>query len=678
MNSEAEFDLDTIEEIENVWIPLNDGCRLAARLWLPKTARETPVSVILEYLPYRKRDFMRSRDEPIHRYHALHGYAAIRVDVRGSGDSDGILEDEYCAQELADALEVIDWLTQQEWCDGGVGMMGISWGGFNALQVAALRPTALKAVITLCSTDDRYADDAHYMGGCLLNENMQWGSILMLYTALPPDPDIVGDGWRETWRQRIETLNAFPATWMSHQARDEFWQHGSVCEDWDAIQCPVYAVGGWADGYTNAIPRLLKNLKSPKKGLIGPWAHCFPHDGVPGPSIGWLQESVRWWDHWLKGRDTGIMDEPMVRVWMQESVPPQPQYAEWPGRWIAEPSWPESDEQQSQWFLNAGHLSKEAESPTEVSFSSPQTTGVRSGEWCGFGADGEMPRDQRPDDGGSLVFDSDELSERTEVLGAPVVAVDICSDSPSAMLVVRLGDVAPDGSVLRVSYGLLSLTHRDGHAVPQALEPGAWYRVRVQLNDLAHAFPAGHRIRVSLSTSYWPIAWPSPKPVILDVRTGTGLLSLPVRTARVEDTELSPFAPPLAAPGTTHKKLRALPMKRGIEIDLATNEMVYTLKSDGGEFDGASLAHIAEINLDIGYTMMKRYRILENDPLSAVTEFEQTAQLKRGDWHAQIICRTRLSSTAETFEFSGVLEAFENKALFANREWTISIPRQLT
>ena len=673
----AAFDLTGIEEIEHVWIPMPDGCRIAARVWLPKTAHTSPVPAILEYIPYRKRDFMRSRDEPIHRYFALNGYAAIRVDVRGSGDSDGILEDEYTAQEHQDALAIIDWITSQNWCDGGVGMMGISWGGFNALQVAALRPKALKAVITLCSTDDRYADDAHYMGGCLLNENMQWGSILMLYTALPPDPDIAGDGWRETWRARLEHLNPFPAVWMGHQARDDFWRHGSVCEDWSAIQCPVYAVGGWADGYSNAIPRLMEHLQGPKKGLIGPWAHCFPHDGVPGPSIGFLQEAVRWWDHWLKDRDTGIMDEPMVRAWMQESMPPQPQYAEWPGRWIAEDTWPSANRIDRQWVLNPGHLGQEPEPPTEISFSSPQTTGVRAGEWCGFGADGEMPRDQRPDDGGSLTFDSDVLNERLEVLGAPAVEIDIASDSPSGLIAVRLCDVAPDGSVLRVSYGLLNLTHRAGHAAPEALEPGTWYRVRVQLNDIAHAFPEGHRLRVSLSTSYWPIAWPSPSPTILSVRLGTGTLTLPERPPRGTDATLPAFGPPVAAPGTTHQKLRALPMRRTIDIDLASNEMVYTLKSDGGEFDGASLARIEEIALDIGYTLHKRYRILETDPLSAETEFVQRAVLQREGWNIRVECRTRLSSTAQTFQFTGDVEAFENDAPVAHREWTLSIPRNL-
>ena len=274
-------DLSSIEEIENIWITMPDGARLAARMWKPKDADRNPVPALLEFIPYRKRDFMRSRDEPMHRYFALHGYASVRVDLRGSGDSDGVLHDEYSAAEHDDALAIIAWLEKQPWCSGTVGMTGISWGGFNALQVAALNPPALKAIITLCASDDRYADDAHYKGGCLLNENMQWGSILTLYNGLPPDPEIVGSRWREMWRERIDALEPFPAVWMRHPWYDEYWQHGSVRETYDAIKCPVYAIGGWADGYTNAVSRLLANLKAPRKGLIGPWAHNFPHDARP-------------------------------------------------------------------------------------------------------------------------------------------------------------------------------------------------------------------------------------------------------------------------------------------------------------------------------------------------------------------------------------------------------------
>ena len=324
-----------VREIEHCWIPLRDGRRLAARLWLPADAMDAPVPAILEYIPYRKRDLTRTRDEPMHRYFAGHGYAAARVDVCGAGDSDGVLLDEYHEQELEEGVAVIEWLAAQPWCTGAVGMMGKSWGGFNALQIAARRPDALRAIITVCSSDDRYADDAHYMGGCLLNENLTWGSVLQTLSALPPDPAVVGDGWRETWLARLRSEVLFPEVWLRHQRRDAYWRRGSVCEDFARITCPVYAIGGWADAYTNAVPRLLAGLRSARKGLVGPWSHNYPHDGAPGPAIGFLQEARRWWDHWLKGIDTGIMDEPAYRVWMQESAPPASWYAERFGRWVA-------------------------------------------------------------------------------------------------------------------------------------------------------------------------------------------------------------------------------------------------------------------------------------------------------------------------------------------------------
>ena len=664
-----------IVEIENAWIPMADGCRIAARIWLPKGAGEpAPVPAILEYIPYRKRDFMRARDEPIHRFFAQNGYAAIRVDLRGSGDSDGILFDEYSQQELDDALEIIAWIATQPWCSGAVGMMGISWGGFNALQVAALDPPALKAIITVCSTDDRYADDAHYMGGCLLNENLQWGSILMSSAACPPDPLIVGERWRTMWRERIDHLVPFPALWMQHPWRDEYWKHGSVCEDYALIKCAVYAIGGWADGYSNAVPRLLAGLSCPKKGLIGPWAHVFPHDGVPGPAIGFLQEAVRWWDQWLLGRETGIMDEPAYRVWMQESVDPQPWHEERPGRWVAEASWPSPRIEDRRFYLAPGRLEPGPGRATTLAFSSPQPTGLAAGEWCAFGAEGEMPLDQRPDDGRSLTFDTEPLTEQVEILGAPVVELDVAFDEPEALLAVRLNDVKPDGTSTLVTYGLLNVCHQGDHERPEPLQRGVFNRVRLQLNDIAHAFPAGNRLRLAISTSYWPIAWPSPEPVILSLRTGHSALYLPVRPPAPEDRALRPFEPPIAAAGTAPKTLRELPLRRVVEIDLATNETVYTFESAE---DGAALARIEAIALDLGAIFRKRHRISEYDPLSAQTQIDQTTVMRRSDWSVRIECRTRLGATRTTFQFSADLDAFEGDAPFARRSWQLAIPRQL-
>jgi uncharacterized protein len=663
--------------IENCWIPMSDGCQLAVRIWLPAAALRSPVPAILEYIPYRKRDFTRARDEPMHYYFAGNGYAAVRVDVRGSGDSDGLLLDEYVRQEQDDALEVIRWIAQQPWCSGAVGMMGKSWGGFNSLQVAARRPPELKAVVTVCSTDDRYADDAHYMGGSLLNENLTWGSVLMSVNACPPDPEIVGEQWRAMWRNRLEHAAFFPEVWLDHQRRDDYWKHGSVCEDYDAITCPVYLVGGWADAYRNAIPRMLAGLKVPRKGLIGPWAHVYPHDGVPGPAIGFLQETLRWWDHWLKSIDTGIMTEPMLRVWMQESVPPKPFQEYRPGRWVAERAWPSPRIATKHYWLNAGRLSCAKRHECSIDFSSPQTTGLSAGDWCGFGIKGEAPSDQRADDGCSLTFDSDPLPERMEILGAPAVTLELSSDQPVAFIAVRLNDVAPGGASTRVTYGLLNLTHRNSHERLEPLEPGKRCRIIVSLNDIAHAFLAGHILRLAISTSYWPVAWPAPRPVTITVFTGESFLDLPLRTPDPKDDELQPFEAPEQAPLAEQTELRSVALRRVIERDLVTNETVYTIFSDSSEVDSQPSARFEAIDLDLDHTIFQRFTIGEDDPLSAAAEVVQKALFRRGAWKTRVETRTRLTSTENHFLLQAEVKAYENEEEFFARTWERRVKRDL-
>ena len=559
---------------------------------------------------------MRVRDEPIHRYFALQGYVSVRVDVRGTGDSYGLMHDEYCQQELEDALEVIAWIAAQNWCDGSVGMLGISWGGFNSLQVAALKPPALKAIISLCAADDRYSDDAHYMGGCLLGENMQWGSILTMYGSYPPDPQVMGEQWLAEWQNRLEALRAYPVVWMQHPWRDSYWRHGSICEDYGAIKIPVYLVGGWADGYSNSILRSFAKLSCPKKALIGPWAHCFPHDARPGPEIGFFFKRRR------AGGITGSK---------------APTKGSWPSRQCGCGCRTVSSQNRSmrtgraggsrkprgqlrackpqRWYLNAATLDDTAGGEETLSFSSPQTVGVRSGEWCGFGADGEMPRDQRADDGGSLIFDSSPLDRAFEILGTPELTLRLRADKASGLIGVRLCDISPSGSSLRVSYTVLNLCHRSSHSSPEALRPGEVYDIQVKLNDIAHQFPKGHRVRIAVSTSYWPIAWPSPEKLTLELVTGRSFLTLPKRAPQEHDTSLPAFAKPVSAPSSKQTKLLHLPMQRKLAVDLATNELVYTLRSDGGELGGAARARIEDIDLDLSYRLMKRYRILEDDPL---------------------------------------------------------------
>src|SRR5262249_12748550 len=265
----------------------------------------------------------------------------------------------------------------------------------------ARNPAALKAIITVDSTDDRYADDMHYMGGQLINGNLEWGASFFSRVGRAPDPLIVGEKWRQMWIDRLEHVEPFHEIWMRHQWRDAFWRHGSVCEDFDGIKCAVFAVGGWADGYSNAIFRLLQRLKVPRLGLCGPWGHKYPHNGVPGPAIGFLQEALRWWDHWLKGKDTGIMGEPVLRAYVQDSGPPKWHYDQPPGRWVAERAWPRPGLRPIRLVFDHGRLASTAPNEGESYICSPQTTGGVAGEWCPYGLGGlgpELPMDQREDD----------------------------------------------------------------------------------------------------------------------------------------------------------------------------------------------------------------------------------------------------------------------------------------
>jgi putative CocE/NonD family hydrolase len=614
----------------------------------------------------------------MHHYFAGHGYASVRVDLRGAGDSEGVILDEYTKEEHDDATAVIAWLAAQPWCTGAVGMFGISWGGFNSLQVAARAPTALRAIITLCAADDRYADDAHYMGGCLLNENLIWGTAFLIYNALPPDPAIVGEGWRQMWRERLEASVLFPAHWLRHQRRDAYWRHGSVCEDYAAIRCPVYAIGGWADAYSNAVARLLEGLRVPRKGLIGPWSHSFPHNSVPGPSIGFLQEALRWWDYWLKGIDTGIMDEPMFRAWMQDSVTPEPQYEVRPGRWVAESAWPSPRIEHRRLALDAGgFLVPRGAAEKRLEINSPPATGITSGDWCAFGRAGEMPTDQRADDGRALIFDSEPLEASVEILGAPLLRLVFDSDRPVAHVVVRLNDVFPDGTSARVTYGVLNLTHRKGHESPAPLVPGERSEAVVRLNDIAHSFPVGHRIRVAIATASWPLVWPAPEAVTLGVLAGASMLDLPMRPPDPGDVELRPFASPEEGPSESAQVLRPSTRQRIVERDGSTGDAVYRIFHEGGDFHGAALVHFEEIDLRTGFAFRQSYRIGGSDPLSAKAQITAHAALRRKRWTPELRSVVELRVTKEDFIVTARLTASEGDGDIFTRTWDETIPRDL-
>jgi len=662
-----------VREIEHIEVPMPDGCKLAARIWMPEGAEAAPVPAILEYIPYRKNDFTARRDVAVHPYIAGHGYAVVRLDLRGAGDSEGLLLDEYLPQELQDGVDAIQWIAEQPWCDGKVGMIGISWGGFNGLQVAALRPPALKAVITCCSTDDRYADDVHYMGGCLLIDQLSWASVMFGRNTLPPDPRHVGERWRQMWQQRLEGSGLWLKNWLEHQTRDDFWRHGSVCEDWSDIEVPVYAVSGWADGYCRSVFRLMEHLQVPRKGLVGPWAHMYPQSGMPGPAIGFLQESLRWWDHWLKGHDTGIMDEPMLRLFMQDPAPPKSHYQSRAGRWVAEPGWPSPNVVPTTFALGAnGELSAEASVPQGVlTHHSPLSVGMRGGKWCSYADIGDLPIDQRADDAASLCFETTPLDEPLEIAGDANLTLSFSVDRPLAQVAARLVDVHPDGAATRVTYGVLNLTHRDGHDAPEPLVPGERYTVRVPIKHVAQRFEAGHRIRLAISTDYFPLIWPSPEPVALTLHTEGCGLELPLRRASAADAELPDFAEALCAPQLKVEQIEPKDNHWRVLHDHGTEQVEAQLA------DGDGTYRIVDIDLTIRNQGYERYCVEGDDPLSASGEVRWDLGLSRGDWQVRTLTETRLTADPQSYRIEARLQAWHGDELAHEQTWDERIPRHM-
>ena len=658
----------TVREIEHVEIPMPDGTRLAARIWMPEDAEAQPVPAILEYIPYRKNDKTLERDHARAPWLAGHGYAYVRVDIRGTGESEGVMEDEYTPVELQDGCDIIAWLAGQPWCDGGVGIVGISWGGFNGLQIAALRPPALKAVVTICSTDDRYADDIHYMGGTLLCDQLSWASVMFGINTLPPDPKHVGDRWRAMWEERLDGSGLWLEKWLRHQARDDFWKHGSICENYADVEVPVYAVSGWADGYCSAVFRLVEKLESPVKGLVGPWAHKYPHLGAPGPAIDWLGEETRWWDHWLKDHDTGIMDEPPLRLFMQDHATPRSQYARREGRWVTEPSWPSTNVTPTRLALGSdGTLSVDGGATAPVAVKSPLWVGVEGGKWCSYDNAGDQPGDQRRDDAGSLVFETEPLERDIEIAGDARLKLAFQADRPVAQVVARLVDLAPDGAATRVSYGPLNLTHRNGHERPEPLEPGREYAVEVPFKHVAQTFRAGHRIRLSISTNYFPICWPAPEQVTLTVLPSGSALMLPVRAD--DGLPVEDFAPPRAA----------APLDVTFDVP-PTAEWRVTEDRDTGRVTVGVLNHegaasIIPHGLHHSAEGRERYSVLPDDPTSASGEATWTHEMRRDGWHVKTVTETTLTADDLTFHVVARLRAWDGEELVRDQSWDVRIAR---
>jgi putative CocE/NonD family hydrolase len=512
--------------MEEAWIPMKDGVRLAADVWRPKNpGRGGRFPVLLEYLPYRKNE-SRGEMHTEYAYFVRRGYVVARVDIRGTGASEGtLIPYEYSEIEQRDGEEVIAWLARQKFSNGNVGMFGISWGGFNSIHMAMRHPPALKAIVAIDATDDLYHDDVHFMDGMMHVDD--WEMSQDLANAMPAAPDYRID--EAYFRDRFDQ-----PPWMlvyKHQQRDgPFWDRTALKARYDSLRIPTFMIGGWYDGYRDSIPRMLEKVKAPMKAIVGAWDHTYPDEPYPKPGFDGRREMVRWFDQWLKGRDTGILSEPRLAVYVREWHPPGPYLETAPGFWRWEDGWPVARIHDRVFYPHPdGSLSSEpSASAARAELRYVPTTGVEAGGpvlWFG-----DVAPDQRPTDAFSLVYDTPPLEEPVEILGLPQALLTVSADAPLAHWFARLNDVAPDGTVTLVANAGENGSHRESARDPKAIEPGKAFPLAIRLHFTSWVFPKGHRIRLSVSNAQWPMIWPTPYPTTTSLRMGAdgSRLLLPV------------------------------------------------------------------------------------------------------------------------------------------------------
>jgi putative CocE/NonD family hydrolase len=651
--------------VDPVWIPVGDDTRLAARVWLPTDAAHASAPAILEAIPYRRRDGTLTIDHGRYAWWAERGFAGVRLDLRGTGDSEGLQEDEYLELEQQDIADAIAWIAEQPWSNGQVGMIGYSWGGFNGLQVAARRPPGLGAVVTVNSTVRRYTDDCHYTGGSVnAHDMLSWATTMLAFDARPPDPAIVGDGWREQWEARLGVAPPMIERWLSHPLEDAYWRQGSVAFDYGAIACPVLAVGGWSDPYRNAVLDLVEHLPGPRFGLLGPWAHGYPHATAPGPQIDFLGECARFFGRYLRDDPNGYEDVAALRAYVQEYDVPAPLQRVRSGYWIATSS-PHGAETRVL-TLGAGVLGADPAHSAELQIGSTQTAGLAAGNWCPYGGPSQ-PLDQRADDALSLVFDTPALTAPLETLGFPRLRLRLRSDRPQAFVAARICDVSPTGESLLVTRGILNLAHREGHDRVVPLVPGAEVDVSFRLDAAGHRFAPGHRIRLALSPTYWPWIWPSPEPVTLTVLGEGSELELPLLG---EAAACSPGAAEQTA-DVEQEWVDASPMSQVLHDDVTTGRVELRSQPD---FLAGRL-RVPELDLEIEDHGENVYTIHRGDPLSAEVRCIRRAALYRPGFDVRIEADARMRCSAQEFVVETHLRAFEDGVEVSARRFDTRVAR---
>ncbi len=638
-----------------VFVEMDDGIRVALTVYRPDAAGDGPFPTVLESLPYRKDDDCTARDWTTYAYLAARGFAGVRIDLRGTGASTGVIVNEYTGQEQQDNLAVMEWLTDQDWCSGELGMWGISWGGFSALQTAMLRPPHLKAILPMHATHDRFACDVHYTGGSLhAAEQVDWPTSMVATNGLPPDPDIVGEVWFEQWMERLESTPQWPFEWLRHQRRDAYWLHGSPCADYASIQAPTLLIGGWLDGYVDGMLALTEHLTCPTRAVIGPWGHYRPATGVPQPTLDHLDLMSRWFGHHLRGDDNDIMSLPKASVFVRTAAPFDGDRVE--GYWRGEPDWPPQD--RSEWRATLADLTHDT-----VTWSGPQWVGAHAPAWDRAGI-GSKPG--VADDEASITFQSAPLTERLEILGQPEVELTVTSDRPLGMVAARLSAVSPEGVPHLICRGNRNLVFPDDLSEPIQVEPGRELTVRFPLLASSAVIEAGWNLRLALAGADFPVVWPPGERFTLSVDPSRSLLILPNVPPRPAERSLDwPESEPPPTPNVIEvSDDRAFSLSR--EGDTTTYHREISSTEEQPDRDRLTYHSRQEWTV----------RVADHDPASTRLWSVNEIHLERPGWDVATIGSLEMSGDADILRLHIELEAFKDGEPIWQKTWEESVPRE--
>ena len=651
---------------ERRFLEMDDGARIALTLHSPDTPPPWPV--VFEARPYRKDDL--SDATPIYRRLCDEGNLAVcRADVRGTGSSEGDAVDEYTARELQDHVATIAWLAEQEWSNGNVGMYGTSYSGFNSLQVAALRPPALKAIIPIYATDRRYTDDVHYGGGARRGiDFLDYPAYMVALLALPPVPSVYGEGWREEWRRRIQANDPWELAWLEHQREDDYWRHGSVFFDYEAIEAATLVIAGHADGYRNMAFRAFEQLRAPKKVLFGPWSHMSPRLSMPGPRIDHVPVMIDWWHRWLGG-DESVDIAPPISIFVRRWTDPAPDTDTYAGEWRAEPAWPPARLVEERRRLGSAAAAGGSAMGGSAGGGSAMKdvldirgdVGVTASIWCAATLPFGVPWDQRPDEAFSLVYDW-PVTEEIEIMGRPRVELSVAASVPVAFVSAKLCDVAPDGRSAMVTRGILNLTHRDSDERPEPLSPGETVTAIIELDATAYAFSRGHRIRLDLAGSDFPSSWPPPHAGTIEIDRSGSTLVLPV----VDGAPLLP--PPAFEPGEPQPS-HPERVRWEIREDVLARERTVAIDHGGvrgrnGLADGSD-HYWGEITAGV------------HEPGNSRASAGASLVLSWNEASVRTESRATLRSDTESWHLEIELEVYDGDERIAERRWERTTPRDL-